>query len=159
MKETLIDILIYLFENYVEDDISLGVDGERLKSELDIAGFEPAQVNKAFDWLEGLSDRNPSGSLLRIEGDKTFRVYTEAEQRKIDLECRGFLHFLEHTGLLDSRSREVIIEKIFALDTEEIELEQLKWIILLVLLNQPEQEQAFILVEDLVMGGLAGNLH
>jgi Smg protein len=61
--------------------------------------------------------------------------------------------------LLDSRSREVIIERIFALDTEEIELEQLKWIILLVLLNQPEQEQAFILVEDLVMGGLAGNLH
>ena len=69
------------------------------------------------------------------------------------------MHFLEHTGLLDSRSREVIIERIFALDTEEIELEQLKWIILLVLLNQPEQEQAFILVEDLVMGGLAGNLH
>ena len=66
MKETLIDILIYLFENYVEDDISLGVDGERLKSELDSAGFEPGQVNKAFDWLEGLSDRNPSGSLLRV---------------------------------------------------------------------------------------------
>ena len=49
MKETLIDILIYLFENYVEDDISLGVDGEQLKSELDSAGFEPVQVNKAKD--------------------------------------------------------------------------------------------------------------
>jgi Smg protein len=53
----------------------------------------------------------------------------------------------------------MIIERIFALDTEEIELDQLKWIILLVLLNQPEQEQAFILVEDLVMDGLSGNLH
>jgi Smg protein len=159
MKETLIDILIYLFENYIEEDISLGTDGDRLKLELDDAGFEPSQVNKAFDWLQGLSENDPSGSPLRVEGDKTFRIYTEVEQRKIDLECRGFLYFLEQTGLLNSRSREMIIERIFALDTEEIELDQLKWIILLVLLNQPEQEQAFILVEDLVMDGLSGNLH
>ena len=159
MKETLIDILIYLFENYIDEDISLATDGEKLKSELDNAGFEPAQVNKAFDWLQGLAATDSAGGVAETAGHDTFRIYTESEQRKIDIECRGFIYFLEQTGMLNSRSREVIIERIFALETEEIDLSQLKWIILMVLLNQPQQEQAFVLVEDLVMDGLYGNLH
>ena len=65
MKQTLIDILIYLFENYIEEDIALETDGERLKSELRSAGFESTQVSKAFDWLQDLAE-SESGSAQNI---------------------------------------------------------------------------------------------
>ena len=39
MKQTVIDILIYLFEHFVDDDLELEADQDRLKSELRDAGF------------------------------------------------------------------------------------------------------------------------
>jgi len=40
MKQTVIDILIYLFEHYIDDEIELEVDQDRVKSELRDAGFD-----------------------------------------------------------------------------------------------------------------------
>ena len=42
MKQTVIDILIYLFEHYIDDDIELDSDRDHLDSELRDAGFEDA---------------------------------------------------------------------------------------------------------------------
>jgi len=159
MKQTLIDILIYLFENYIEEDIELETDGERLKSELRSAGFESTQVSKAFDWLQDLAE-SESGSAFNIGANpSSIRVYSVEEQRKMDTDCRGFLHFLEQIGILSGTSRELVIDRIFALETDDIDLSQLKWIILMVLLNQPDQSEEFLWMEDLVMDGTSGNLH
>ena len=60
MKQTVIDILIYLFEHYIDDEIELDADRDRLKSELHSAGFESGQVAKAFDWLQDLASNRAS---------------------------------------------------------------------------------------------------
>jgi Smg protein len=159
MKQTVIDILIYLFEHYVDDDIELDADRDRLKSELRAAGFESGQVAKAFDWLQELAANRATSEGLPAAAGTSVRIYTLEEQRKLDAECRGFLHFLEHAGVLDGRARELVIDRVLALETEEIDIGQLKWIILMVLFNQPGQEQAFVWMEDLVMDDLYGNLH
>ena len=41
----------------------------------------------------------------------------------------------------------------------ELEAEDVKWIVLLVLLNQPGQENAFALMEELIYNGDPGELH
>jgi Smg protein len=46
-----------------------------------------------------------------------------------------------------------------ALATDEIDLTQLKWIILMVLFNQPGQEEAYAWMEDLMFEGLSDYLH
>ena len=53
----------------------------------------------------------------------------------------------------------MVIDRVMALDTEEIELEHLKWIILLILFNQPGQEQAYSIVEDMVFDYSPRSLH
>ncbi|MGR8920725.1 MAG: DUF494 family protein [Gammaproteobacteria bacterium] len=159
MKQTVIDILIYLFEHYIDDDIELDADRDRLKSELREAGFEAGQVSKAFDWLQDLAGSQAFDDDQPRAAQTSVRIYTVDEQRKLDAECRGFLHFLEQSGVLDSASREVVVERVLALESEEIDIGQLKWIILMVLFNQPGQEQAFVWMEDLVMDDLYGNLH
>jgi Smg protein len=159
MKQTVIDILIYLFENYIDDEIELDVDRDRLKSELHNAGFESGQVAKAFDWLQELAVNRASADELPSAAQTSSRIYTTEEQRKLDVECRGFMYFLEQAGVLDPISRELVIDRVLALEPDEIDIGQLKWIILMVLFNQPGQEQAFLWMEDLVMDDLYGNLH
>ena len=54
MKENMLDVLMYLFENYMNDEIEFSTDEDALRSELLDAGFHKAEISKAFDWLEGL---------------------------------------------------------------------------------------------------------
>ena len=159
MKQTVLDILIYLFEHYIDDEMELDADRDQLNRELRDAGFDSTQVTKAFDWLQELAEtREQSGDLSSAARTST-RIYSIEEERKLDSECRGFLYFLEQVSVLDSVSRELVIGRVLALETDEIDIVQLKWIILMVLFNQPGHEQAFFWMEDLVMDEMYGNLH
>ncbi|MGZ8192915.1 MAG: DUF494 family protein, partial [Methylobacter sp.] len=57
MKENIFDVLMYLFENYMEDEIEILPESDVIRTELLEAGFEQIEVNKAFDWLESLSSQ------------------------------------------------------------------------------------------------------
>jgi Smg protein len=159
MKQTVIDILIYLFEHYIDDEIELDDDQDRVKSELRDAGFDGIQIGKAFDWLQGLATTNEQPVAQISENVTSVRIYLAEEQSKLDAESRGFIHFLEGVGVLDATNREVVIDRVMALEADEIDIDQLKWIVLMVLFNRPGQEQAFVWMEDLVMDEMYGCVH
>ncbi len=146
MKETIFDVLMYLFEHYMEDELELVPDSDSVRTELLGAGFEQSEVNKAFAWLESLSLQRA----IRPTISTSFRIFSTEEKVKLDLECRDLLMFLERTGILSSANREVVIDRALALDDEELSIEKLKWIVLLVLLSQPDEEIAFSRMEDIV---------
>ena len=56
MKENMLDVLLYLFENYMIEGQEFQPDQETLSVELAQAGFADREINKAFDWLEDLSE-------------------------------------------------------------------------------------------------------
>ena len=87
MKQDIFDVLIYLFENYFDDDNDSFPDSEAINSELLEAGFHQVDVNKAFDWLESLSETE----VVLPAVASSFRVYSAEEQQVLDLECRNFL--------------------------------------------------------------------
>ncbi len=158
MKENVLDVLMYLFENYIYDESDLEPDQETLKVELLEAGFPRTEVNKAFEWLEVLAAQRQA-PVLTLQAERSIRVFSDKETGRLDAECRGFLMFLEQSGILTPANRELVIDRVMALETEEIDLEQLKWIILMVLFNQPGQEAAYAWMEDLVFDHLGGTLH
>lgn len=159
MKETVLDVLMYLFENYLdEDDEDSSTDRESLTVELEQAGFPKAEINKAFDWLENLAS-NPPDTETRFNRPDAFRVYAPVETERLGMECRGFLQYLENIGILEAAQREVVIDRIMALDGDEIDLEQVKWITLMVLFNRPGQEGAYARMEDLVFDDSVGVMH
>lgn len=159
MKETVFDVLMYLFDNYFEEDYEINSDQESLKYELVQAGFGDNQVSKAFDWLEGLALQKDLIQSDNLSDKATLRMYSEREMEKLDVKCRGFLIFLEQSGVLDAYDREVVIDRAMALEAEEIDLQQLKWVVLMVLLNQPGKEAAFTWMEDIVMDDEQNGLH
>ena len=60
MKETILDVLLYLFEHYFYDDPDAVRDRDSLQNGLIQAGFSPAEINKAFDWLDELANQRPA---------------------------------------------------------------------------------------------------
>ena len=157
MKQDVFEILIYLFENYMYDEGELEQDRDSLQQELMDAGFHRSEISKAFDWLESLS--TAGGGILPNAPQQSFRIYSEREDAKLDSECRGFILFLEQMGVLDHATREMVIDRVMALESDEVELEQLKWVILMVLFNQPGQEAAVAWMEDLVLDEVVAQLH
>ena len=157
MKESMFDVLMYLFENYFYDD-EPQPDRASLESELHQAGFTSNEINMAFDWLDGLalSRRRTSPAAAN---SRALRVYTQDEMARLDTDCRGFLLYLEQAGILSPISRELVIDRIMALDHEEIDIETLKWVILMVLLGQPGEEAALASMEDLMFDGTLHSIH
>jgi Smg protein len=159
MKQDVFDILLYLFENYAYEDENLDQDRDTLQSDLLEAGFHHDVIGKAFDWLEGLSGLKGQLAEFGVSQPGSMRIYGENECRRLDRECRGFLLFLEQMKVLDHQTREMVIDRVMALESELVDLEQLKWVVLMVLFNQPEQEAAATWMEDLVLDEMAGPLH
>ncbi len=145
MKESILDVLLYLFEHYIANDADLARDRDSLQNNLLQAGFSPAEIHKAFDWLDGLADRRPGPAVARADGP--VRVFFGPELDKLDVECRGFLMFLEQQGILDADQRELVLDRAMALDQDEIDLDDIKWVVLMVLFNQPGSEAAYAWME------------
>lgn len=158
MKESVLDVLIYLFDHYVEEELDITPDQQDLKTQLVQAGFADVQVDKAIDWLEGLATQKDEldTDVLR---SRSIRVYNDVENEKLDVECKGFLLFLEQSGVLDSEDRELVIDRVMALETDSIELQQLKWVVLMVLFNRPGKEAAFAWMEDIIMDEVSAVVH
>jgi Smg protein len=156
MKESVLDILIYLFENYMDAEEHPQPDRALLKEELERAGFEQADVERALEWLDGLAGSEPGASAAT---DRAIRVFSGQELVRLDTECRGYILHLENIGILSSTQREIVIDRLMALEAEEIEIEQVKWVVLMVLFAQPGQEQAYARMEDLVFEERADALH
>ena len=155
MKENIFDVLIYLFENYLDDDIDLIPDSEGIKTELLQVGFEQAEVNRAFDWLETLTEQNN----IKPSISSAFRIFCQQEEIKLDIECRNFLLFLEHSGILTATTREIVIDRALAIENEKLTLDELKWTVLLVLLSQSDDDVAFSRMEDIIYDLTPALLH
>lgn len=133
----MLDVLMYLFENYVTTGAEFTPDEETLSSHLEEAGFAPDEIKRVFGWLEGLAALQATNQKLRPEGGYPVRFYDGAECKKLGVECRGFLYALEQAGVLSPLTRELVIERALSLEGRELTLEQLKWIVVFVLFHKP----------------------
>lgn len=155
------DILMYLFENFIHSESEIYVDQDELTDELVRAGFHNDEIYKALAWLEklaALQETDIKPYLTKVGAGVT-RVYTYDEEVRLDVECRGFLMFLEQVNVLDGPTREMVIDRVMEIDASEFCLEDLKWVVLMVLFNVPGKENAYAQMEDLLFDECDGVLH
>ena len=98
MKESVLDVLIYLFDHYVEKELEIIPNQKDLKAQLNQAGFADIQIDKAIDWLEGLAMKKDKLDIGATYSRST-RIFNSIENEKLDIECKGFLIFLEQAGV------------------------------------------------------------
>lgn len=142
----MLEILLFLFQNYLEKNSNseeLSVLTE-LTAQLEDAGFDLNEINQAFDWLKQI---NAAPLSRQIASATAIRSYNYFEREKLSVEAIGFLYFLEHSNVIDPFIREVVIERAMALISGVVTVEQLQWIVLMVLFNQPKQKAALTWME------------
>jgi Smg protein len=139
----MIDILVYLFENYLPDACP---EPAVLARKLSAAGFGNADISAALSWLDGLAGEE-SGRCRSPANAGAVRIYDEEEQERLPVACRGFIAFLEQHDAVDAPLREAIIERAMALPDEQISLDRLKVIVLAVVWRYRHEVDALILEE------------
>ena len=150
---SVLDILIYVFDRYMLVDMPAVPQREHLARDLERAGFARAKVERALDWLTDLAFRQERAAATAQAGAQPqgVRVFTDGELVRLSTECRGLLLTLERAQVLTAQQREVVIERMLALDADEPDTEQLKWVVLMVLSSQPGCELAVERLGGLVL--------
>lgn len=143
------DILVYLFENYVHP--AACPESAQLARKLSAAGFEEDEISEALEWLSGLRDAPVALPALDAPRGDSVRLYAPEEQARLDVDCRGFIAFLESAGVLDASMRELIIERALALSGFSLNLYRLKVIVLIVLWQQ-ERPLDTLILDELLTG-------
>jgi Smg protein len=159
MKENVIDVLMFLFDNYLNPDSGMYTDEASLTFELEEAGFETGVISKAFDWLHELSTLKDRDASFVQTPKKSLRVYSNEEQNKLSPACRGFLLSLEQMGVLECATREMIIDRAMAIETPKLNLKQFKRIVGLIMLNGIKSEEILVWLEDLIYDDFENSIH
>ncbi len=153
------EILMYLFENYMDGSVALNADQDTIFSELEQAGFSRNEIGRALDWLDGL---NRVQEIVQAGFQSTphaIRHYSMEESERLGLDGRGFLLYLEQLGILDPMTREIVIDRLMALDIRDVDLPGIKWVVLIALFNQPDKKSALSLLQDMILSDAFSVLH
>jgi Smg protein len=160
MKEGVIDVLMYIFSSYADQDENLPEDRDGIDADLRAAGFEPIEIDKAFEWLDGLAeDEDDLGS---NQSSSATRILAPEESARLSYSAQGFLMFLEQSGVLTPKLREMVINRVMALESDsEVDIEELKWVVMMVLFNSSDEqdENALMHYEDIVFADQPAIFH
>jgi len=132
---------MYLFENYIQAQ-SMPLPGAAvLIDELQSAGFKKLEIQKAFAWFAGLEKISELNVYNRTIPANKLRYYSSKERNKLRLVGLDLLLYLERINVIDALAREKIIDRAMAIEHERIEIEQLKWIVLMVLFHDLDRHE------------------
>lgn len=143
------DVLVFLFENYY--GAGYKPDLNTLSRKLLAAGFDNVEVHEALDWLadlDELSERYQGFS----DGDG-IRIFTAEETERLSEESLHFISFLEHAAAISAAQRELIIDRLMALDAHEVDIEATKLTTLIILWHQQ------VTIDALLIGELLSHKH
>lgn len=149
MNENIVELLLYLFENYIYENNNTDLDKKAIHQGLHQAGFESNTINNAFIWLENLQNDIQSYQNVIIQSE-SYRVFSDSEHQKIDLDCQDFIMYLYNSNILNNVQREILINAIMKPEINHFDVDDLQWLALMVLFSQPDQEQAFANLEALL---------
>jgi Smg protein len=153
------EVLMFLFENYMEGSVALKIDSADVIVELEKIGFDRYEIDRALNWLDGLVEVQAavlSGPALTT---KALRYYIPEECERLGIEGRGFLLYLEQLGVIDPVTREIAIDRIMALDSREVDIARIRWVVLMVLFSQPDKKSALSLLQDMILADAFDVLH
>lgn len=155
MKEDVLDVLLYIFENFQDEESNHIFANENLVEALEDVGFSDGEIKGAIDWLDGLVEVTSDKFKPTATGQSAIRVFSPKEQMQLSTRTQGAIMFFEQIGVLDSHAREMVIDRMLALGPqidEETELERLRWVVMMVLFNMPDRDAEFAWVEYLDIG-------
>ena len=149
----MLDLLIYLFENYISTKPKLNMNA--ITVELEEAGFNNKDISTAFDWFNHLEKLSNGPELTN---KNSIRVLSYKEYEKISKEGFTFLTFLINAKILNPTEFEVILDQIMILNQKYINIDEMRWIVMMTLWKSGK-ENSYLFVEDSLFHNKRTQLH
>ena len=153
------DVLMFIFENYMDGNVVLKTDNETIVTELEKVGFAKGEIDGALDWLDGLSQFKNAVEAHPIVASPALRHFLPEETEQLGIEGCGFLIYLEQLGVLDPATREIVIDRVMAFETRAVDIGRVKWVVLMVLFSQPDKKAALSMLQDMILSDAFDVLH
>lgn len=151
MRQRVFKVLFYLIDQWKRFGNAPPKENLALFQELQELGFQATEIFTALRWLGTLEGIMPQAGAHKSVSVQSMRQFTPLECFELDSECRGYLLFLEQAHVLTPHTREMVIERALAMDDEELSLEQLKWLVLIVLIQQHNSNDPMSWIEEFIM--------
>lgn len=153
-EEELLDMLMQLCEQSRLCESKIELDYKQLLPDLVSQGFDPSRVLSALNWISDLllelNDENSSTAGVR--------VFSPEECVVIDTDGRNCLIKLENMGILNSVTRERVIEQVMGLRRVGLGKSLVQWVAYLVLSLHPGHEIALQRMELFVADAFSGGI-
>jgi Smg protein len=162
MTNNILDVLTcmfdFLFES-AEQDSAQELDDDLLKAHLSEAGFDDGRIDKALNWLENIASLQEGRLDSFVTTHNSLRIYSEAEQSKLDAKARGFIMFMENMGQLSAAQREMVVEQVMTLEDSTLSMDDLKWVVMMVIGNSEKTAMPTQWLESIVFYDDNPSLH
>lgn len=128
MEERLVDIIVYLLEEFQE---SVKQDNYvNLSKKLISRGYTEDEINFAFSWIaNSWQDRHKAPNDDFHYSEDANRILHDVERLVIDAQAFGYLLQMRHLGLLSDSDLEVVIDKALSLRSADINVHEIKSIV------------------------------
>lgn len=139
MRESVIDVLFYLFDDILPEQQAQETDLNEMAYWLSEAGFRHEDVGRALEWFYELTRLSEAQSSVRTS--VATRVFSAQECDYLGEKGVDYLRRLKRMGLIDHHLFEKIIERALALE-EPLDTLTLRWVAAMVALNIYGHSQA-----------------
>ncbi len=150
------EVLVFMFENYFANHAL--PDNDVMEQELSAAGFEQNDILGAFDWYEEMQSRLHQNNAAYSHQHSGFRIFSEIERKKLNLESISFVLFLQQANVINDMERDLIVDRAMALKQQEITVEEMRWITMIALWNEG-REKDYLFVEDALFNPRGLTIH
>jgi Smg protein len=144
----MLEVLIFIYQNYWDrhDALELKETDETIMAyELSQAGFNHQDILHAVDWVKDL--RRSVQQPQYQQDPSAIRIFCELEREKINDESLNFLCLLQTSDIITAYERDLIIDRGMVLPQETLNLEDIRWITMMVLWDE-SRKQDYLFVED-----------
>ena len=144
----MLEVLIFIYQNYWDkhDGVeSKETDEAIMAYELSQAGFNHQDILHAVDWVKDL--RRSVQQPQYQQDPAALRIFCEMERSRINDESLNFLCLLQKSELITAYERDLIIDRAMVLPKETLNMEDIRWITMMVLWDE-SRKQDYLFVED-----------
>lgn len=131
---TMLHALIHIFKMPSIDGVRVKDLPQVVTKDLIEVGFDKYTIAKAINWLVELA-LNQQALMFSAPSPGSIRVYRSQELYILSGEGCQYLYVLEKRGVLDSVSRELVLDRLLALEGVGIDRQVIKFVVIMVLSN------------------------
>lgn len=152
MNDSLFGLLLYVFENYPQLDHTNESKREEITEEMINSGFNKNDVEQIMDWFLDLNQQRQLLLNSTLNQDMTsHRVFSQRECECMTPEARSRILELQQKGYIDTVTRELVLDRLIALDEPSLDSPEIDWLVLVVMYQDSDQPHQRRLIEDMVM--------